>query len=176
MCLSPQKPPYRSCYESESQSTPVVYKRVPHTMDAIKYCLKNNMPIAFGMSVYASFESETTHQTSQVTLPACCHDLKQNIDCPSDKTNSHDITEAEVNDIHLGGHALVLVGFNDETNVFIVRNSQGTKWGDNGYAYIPYEYILSRILIQSLKNLLVKQPVRFHKKEVSNFHNYSRNC
>ena len=51
-----------------------------------------------------------------------------------------------MNDVHLGGHALVLVGFNDETNVFIVRNSQGTKWGDNGYAYIPYEYILNPML------------------------------
>ena len=148
--------PYWSCYESESQSTPVVYKRVPHTMDAIKYCLKNSMPIAFGMSVYASFESETTRRTGQVSLPACCRDLTQSKDCPSDKTNGDDIAEAEVNDAHLGGHALVLVGFNDETNVFIVRNSQGTKWGDNGYAYIPYEYILNPMLCRDFWVLVSK--------------------
>jgi C1A family cysteine protease len=138
--------PYWSCYESESQSTPVVYKRVPHTMDAIKYCLKNNMPIAFGMSIYASFESETTRRTGQVSLPACCRDLKQGNDGSSNEETSDNITKTEEEDVHLGGHALVLVGFNDETNVFIVRNSQGTKWGDNGYAYIPYEYILNPML------------------------------
>ena len=138
--------PYWSCYESESQSIPVVYKRVPHTMDAIKYCLKNNMPIAFGMSIYASFESEVTRRTGKVTLPACCRDLTQNKDIQSDETDSNDTTKTNMNDVHLGGHALVLVGFNDEKKVFIVRNSQGTKWGDNGYAYIPYAYILNPML------------------------------
>lgn len=37
-----------------------------------------------------------------------------------------------------GGHAVCLVGY--ENNHFIVRNSWGTKWGDQGFAYASNEY------------------------------------
>lgn len=40
----------------------------------------------------------------------------------------------------LGGHAMLLVAFNSETKQFIVRNSWGTSWGDQGYASIDYAY------------------------------------
>ena len=36
------------------------------------------------------------------------------------------------------GHAMLIVGWN-ETG-FIVQNSWGKNWGDNGYAILPYEY------------------------------------
>ncbi len=36
------------------------------------------------------------------------------------------------------GHAVSLVGYSK--NYFIVRNSWGTKWGDNGFAYAGNEY------------------------------------
>lgn len=48
-----------------------------------------------------------------------------------------------------GGHALLAVGFVDNSNLpagvpdggyFIVKNSWGHCWGDGGYAYVPYEY------------------------------------
>jgi C1A family cysteine protease len=38
-----------------------------------------------------------------------------------------------------GGHAMLIVGFN-QTH-FIVRNSWGELWGDNGYCYIPFDYL-----------------------------------
>jgi hypothetical protein len=37
-----------------------------------------------------------------------------------------------------GGHAVVLVGYDDEKNVWIIKNSWGVGYGDNGYGYIPY--------------------------------------
>jgi C1A family cysteine protease len=36
-----------------------------------------------------------------------------------------------------GGHAVSIVGYNDEG--FILRNSWGRTYGDNGYSVIPYE-------------------------------------
>lgn len=36
------------------------------------------------------------------------------------------------------GHAVALVGYTPDT--FIVRNSWGTTWGDNGYGYASMEY------------------------------------
>ena len=36
----------------------------------------------------------------------------------------------------LGGHAMCCVGYNKEG--FIIRNSWGTEWGQNGYCILPY--------------------------------------
>lgn len=40
-----------------------------------------------------------------------------------------------------GGHAMVLVGYNDSEKLFKVRNSWGTDWGDKGYCYFSYEFL-----------------------------------
>jgi len=50
----------------------------------------------------------------------------------------------EVDEIRLGGHALLAVGYDDEKQHFIVRNSWGEEFGDQGYCYIPYEFILGK--------------------------------
>jgi C1A family cysteine protease len=38
---------------------------------------------------------------------------------------------------NLGGHAMAVVGYNSKG--FIIRNSWGDSWGDNGYTIYPYE-------------------------------------
>jgi len=35
-------------------------------------------------------------------------------------------------------HAIVLVGYDDTKQRWIIRNSWGSGWGDSGYGYIPY--------------------------------------
>lgn len=37
-----------------------------------------------------------------------------------------------------GGHAVAIVGYTPDH--FIIRNSWGTDWGDNGFAYATYDY------------------------------------
>ncbi len=57
----------------------------------------------------------------------------------------------------MGGHALVAVGYDDAlpiTNAgpdgsttkgaLLIRNSWGTAWGDRGYGWLPYEYIVKK--------------------------------
>jgi len=41
----------------------------------------------------------------------------------------------------LGGHATVAVGYDDEKQVLILRNSWGDGWGDKGYFYMPYAFV-----------------------------------
>jgi C1A family cysteine protease len=42
----------------------------------------------------------------------------------------------------LGGHAMCCVGYDMEKELFIVRNSWGEEWGDKGYCYFPFEYLV----------------------------------
>ncbi|MGZ3721837.1 MAG: C1 family peptidase, partial [Bdellovibrionales bacterium] len=41
----------------------------------------------------------------------------------------------------LGGHAVSIVGYDDTTNSFIIRNSWGEGWGENGFAHVAYDDI-----------------------------------
>lgn len=57
----------------------------------------------------------------------------------------------------IGGHAVVAVGYDDGKKIkntncwtetkgaFLIRNSWGTGWGDDGYGWIPYEYVRRRL-------------------------------
>jgi C1A family cysteine protease len=55
----------------------------------------------------------------------------------------------------VGGHAVVAVGYDDNmkikntnpggvetTEALLFRNSWGTDWGDDGYGWLPYDYVL----------------------------------
>ena len=46
----------------------------------------------------------------------------------------------------LGGHAVLLVGYDNRTRRFIARNSWGSRWGDRGYFYMPYDVIDNRAM------------------------------
>ncbi len=46
----------------------------------------------------------------------------------------------------VGGHAVCIVGYDDETNCIKFKNSWGTGWGDNGYGYLPYVCISSYLM------------------------------
>ena len=37
------------------------------------------------------------------------------------------------------GHAIIIVGYDDNKKLIEFRNSWGNKWGNNGYAYFTYE-------------------------------------
>jgi len=50
------------------------------------------------------------------------------------------------NDKILGGHAVMAVGYNEKEKVFIIRNSWGVNWGDQGYFYMPYKYMTNKNL------------------------------
>ncbi|MCC5829226.1 MAG: C1 family peptidase [Phycisphaeraceae bacterium] len=52
-----------------------------------------------------------------------------------------------------GGHAVTIVGYNDLG--FIVKNSWGTDWGDNGYAIVSYDYHHLYVM----QGLLIRKPM-----------------
>jgi len=90
-------------------------------MDDIKKVLSSGYPIVFGFSVFDEFQSEDVAATGVLHMPP------------------HNATP-------IGGHAVLMVGYDDAKQRVIVRNSWGSAWGDNGYFYMPYAYITDRDL------------------------------
>jgi len=55
--------------------------------------------------------------------------------------NSGIINYSEEYDKILGGHCIILVGFDDSKKYYKFINSWGSTWGDKGFGYLPYDYI-----------------------------------
>lgn len=67
-------------------------------------------------------------------------------------------------DPFLGGHALVLCGYQDDTAApgggwHIFRNSWSPAWGDGGYGYLPYAYLADQYLCYGLWSATLPQEV-----------------
>lgn len=43
--------------------------------------------------------------------------------------------------ISCGGHAVLIVGYDDEQKVFMFKNSWGPKWGNQGYGYVTFDHV-----------------------------------
>jgi C1A family cysteine protease len=112
--------PKPNCYTDALNHKILSYFRI-NTLDEMRLCLADGFPFVFGFSVYDSFESDEVAKTGIVPMPTKDEQL-------------------------LGGHAVCAVGYNDLTQQFLVRNSWGTKWGVDGYFYIPYRYLVDRNL------------------------------
>jgi C1A family cysteine protease len=91
-------------------------QQVSQDLTSLKEVLSSSLPVVIGFSVYESFESNAVAKTGVVPLPGHHEKL-------------------------LGGHCVVLVGYDDSQSRFIIRNSWGTDWGMQGYATLPYAYI-----------------------------------
>jgi hypothetical protein len=46
--------------------------------------------------------------------------------------------------VAVGWHSFTLVGYDEKRQAFRLINSWGTKWGENGYAWISYDTLLAR--------------------------------
>lgn len=101
---------------------------LPTLLERIKQYVSSGLPPMFGFTVYNSIAQ--AGQTGKIPFPA-----------PADKV--------------VGGHAIVIAGFDDTmtitnaapgsattTGAFLIRNSWGTSWGMAGYGWLPYDYVL----------------------------------
>ena len=107
--------PDRKSYKEAKRHLIKEYSRILNITDIIK-CIASGYPVIFGITLYESFESKTVAKTGKISIPK----MKERV---------------------IGGHCMLIIGYDIETKLFLVRNSWSSKWGDNGNCYIPFEYM-----------------------------------
>lgn len=93
-----------------------LYERVQNHAGCLD-AITNGYPVVVGFNVYSSFESREVFRFGLMPYP--------------------NVSKEKL----LGGHAVLLVGYDKTKQVYIARNSWGTYWGDKGYFYMPFKVI-----------------------------------
>jgi C1A family cysteine protease len=110
--------PDPQCYTDALNNRATSYMRVTQDLDQMRGCLAAGFPFVLGFTVYSSFESQQVADTGEAQLPT-----------PGEQV--------------VGGHAVLVTGYDDSEQRFHVRNSWGSNWGKDGYFTIPYAYLTS---------------------------------
>jgi len=105
------------------------YHRI-QTLIPLKTALAGGNGAVLGVTVYESFESPDADRTGHIPIP-------------------------QRGEQRLGGHAIFCVGYRDDANYagggyVIFKNSWGTGWGDQGYGYLPYQYVSNHKLTSDI--------------------------
>ena len=135
-----EKEPPAFCYAFAQSYNAIQYYRLdpPGTtaeqlLKKIRGHLSRGLPLMFGFTVYSSIAQAET--TGRIPFPGKGEKVE-------------------------GGHAVMAVGYDDKmkianqgdaaaetTGAILVRNSWGTDWGEGGYCWLPYEYVLTELAI-----------------------------
>jgi len=107
--------PSRAAYAAAAKAKVRDYAKVRQDRAHMQAALAAGHPVVIGFTVYESFESEQVAETGVVPMPG-----------PKEEV--------------LGGHAVLIVGYDGPTQRYIVRNSWGEDWGDRGYFTVPQAY------------------------------------
>jgi len=102
-------------------------------INEIKYYLNNNVPVIFGIITFDPLWENIVN--GELKLPS-------------------------IKDKNSGSHAMLLVGYDDEKQIFWFKNSWGTNFGvnmysesreknNNGYGYFSYDYIYAYLQDQT---------------------------
>lgn len=132
------KEPSAFCYAFAQNYQAISYYRLDPSgttgsvlLDRIKTNLVAGLPSMFGFTVYNSISQASA--TGKIPFPV----------------SGDNIT---------GGHAIVAIGYDDNmkikntaagaketTGALLIRNSWGTGWGNAGYGFLPYDYVLKGV-------------------------------
>lgn len=111
------KKPSIFAYSNAKKHMAIVYASVEKNIERLKQTVFSGACVSFGFNVYMNFQ-EGNWDSSDGIMPF-----------PSG-TN-------------IGGHAVTIVGWSDLRKCFLIQNSWGTNWGQGGYFWMPYAFMVS---------------------------------
>lgn len=123
--------PHHSAYTAPKLLKTITYMPVSKSPDAVKSTLLAGNPIICGVQLYSSFMTEEVGTTGLVPMPD-----------PSVDTL-------------VGGHAVLVTGYDSTNELVEVMNSWGANWGQKGFCYFPLEYFASSELFFDLWKVTV---------------------
>ena len=91
-------------------------------LDALRSVLASGYVSSLAIQVYESFESSEVAATGVVPVPASGEN-------------------------YLGGHEVLVYGYDDAAKVLKVRNSWGSNWGQSGNFTLPYNYFTGSLVM-----------------------------
>lgn len=110
--------PTPDCYVDASARVITRYETLYTLRDLIEV-LNDSRPVVIGMYVYDDFMS--------------LGPTKPVVKVPS------------ASDQSLGSHAVAVIGYDLDRQLFLAKNSFGKNWGDKGYFWIPFEYMRTEV-------------------------------
>jgi C1A family cysteine protease len=115
--LFAESPPL-DAYEEALNHQAIIYAAVEPNSQAVMLALADGFPVVFGFTVYDGFYRPEVSEHGILSMPTASERV-------------------------VGGHACLIVGYDRAAQRFIVRNSWGEAFGDQGYFSIPFSYVES---------------------------------
>lgn len=111
------KKPSDAAYSEGLLHQALEYARVSQGPE-IRQVLAEGFPVEFGFTVFENFYR-----------------------IGPDGIYTQELIDDIPNSSAMGGHAVEIVGFLGDKELYIIRNSWGSSWGDKGYFYMPYSFV-----------------------------------
>lgn len=109
------KKPTASVVKAAAKTKVTAYERIVSNDDRLN-CLAQGMPFVLGFTCYENLDSDEVARTGVLGLPS----------------KGEKVT---------GGHAVVAVGYDLAAKTYLVRNSWGPSWGQQGHFTMPFAYV-----------------------------------
>lgn len=106
--------PSAAAYAEGAKRKLSLYERIPQTQAAMEGAIAQNDPFSIGFYVYENLDE--AQATGDIPMP-----------------------RGRI----VGGHAVVVCGYDRGAGKFDIRNSWGEGWGNGGYGRFDYEYLLN---------------------------------
>lgn len=91
-------------------------REVPHANEVLKWAIASGLPLAAGFGITESWDDAATHATGLIRCP-------------------------RPGEVIRDGACVVLCGWDETDHCFRVRATDGDRWGEDGYGWMPYQYL-----------------------------------